>query len=70
MADSELHHVSAYADPRTERGDTFHQQLVDSIRERHGEHRKISIRGVGTPVDPEVDLPYLRQYIVTYVVDE
>ncbi|MUL45158.1 hypothetical protein FZI85_06175 [Mycobacterium sp. CBMA293] len=70
MADSELHHVSACADPRTERGDTFHQQLIDSIRECHGEHRQISIRGVGTPVDPEVNQPHLRQYIVTYVVDE
>lgn len=66
----QLHHVSACADPRIEGTDAFYQQLNDYIVEAYGERRRIWIRGIATPVDPAVNFPYLRQYGVSYVIDE
>ncbi|MFD6196707.1 hypothetical protein ACFWE3_08380 [Mycobacteriaceae bacterium NPDC060252] len=65
-----LHHVSACADPRIEGTVAFYQQLHDYIVTTRGERRRIWIRGIASPVEPAVNFVYLRQYGVSYVVDE
>ncbi|OHU58860.1 hypothetical protein BKG83_02540 [Mycobacteroides chelonae] len=65
-----LHHVSACADPRIEGTDAFYQQLYDYIVTTRAECRRIWIRGIASPVEPAVDFSYLRQYGVSYVIDE
>ncbi|WP_100465919.1 hypothetical protein [Mycobacteroides abscessus] len=65
-----LYSVSACADPRIEGTEAFDQQLRDYIAEAYGERRQIWIHHITYPVEPMVNLSYLRQYGVTYVVIE